>query len=891
MLSERKRKLLKYLIYMGIAGMLGVLGLFLYIAPTLPSMEEINDVQYQIPLRVYSADGDMIAEFGEKRRIPLRYEDIPQPMIHAVLAAEDDAFFDHIGVDFQGLIRAALTVAMTGEKSQGGSTITMQVARNLYLTKEKTYTRKIREIFLSFKMEYSLEKEEILTLYFNKIFLGHRSYGFAAAAQTYYGRDLNKLNLAQYAMLAGLPKAPSTYNPVVNPKRALIRRNHILHRMLDLNFITQEQYDVAIAYHDDAEIHGLSNEVEAPYVAEMVRLEMEERYGDEAYTRGFHVYTTVRSRLQGAANKALRKNLHAYNERHGYRGAVKHLDVPINANNQQWINLLAKRDTIEAKLDNKRPEHRLLGQFIRYGREKLAMDEWQDELDKVPTAGDLKVGLVSNLDEQTANIYLANGQVARIDWDGLSWAASYINDNAMGRAPKRAKDILKVGDVIYLRQDEQGLWRLAFIPEVEGALVSLNPDDGSVLALVGGFDFYRSKFNRVTLAERQPGSNFKPFIYSAALEKGYTAASIVNDAPIRKQDAVLEGDWKPENYSNIYRGPIRIRVALSNSINTVAIRVLDSIGRRFAINHAAKFGIPTDRLPYDLSLALGSGSVKPIDLVSGYAVFANGGYRISPYVIDRIEDNDGTVVFQNNPVRVCEECIEEPPVYNEEGEEISDGSKGLQVMIDADLYEDQNDMDLIARDESALDTPQNQPVYPAKRAISPQNAYIMTSILGDVIRHGTGRRALSLGRSDLSGKTGTTNDQVDAWFSGFNQHIVTTAWVGFDNPRSMGRSETGARAALPMWIDYMQVALADVPDEPRPMPPGLVTVRIDPVSGKLASPNNPEAIFEIFRVENVPQETEDQPYTNIQVDTGDVREGEEAPQVPVNGSTATEQLF
>jgi penicillin-binding protein 1A len=769
---------------------IAALGLYLVIVPRLPSIDVLKDVRYQVPLKIYSRDMKLIAEYGEKRRTPLEYNQIPDLMIKAVLAAEDARFFEHPGVDFQGLLRAAFYLIRTGEKGQGGSTITMQVARNFFLSREKTYLRKINEIMLALKIEDALTKEEILSLYLNKIYLGNRAYGIAAAAQVYYGKPIDKLNIAQMAMIAGLPKAPSSYNPIVNPSRAVSRRNYVLGRMRALNFITEEDYQQAMTFVDDASLHGLSQEVTAPYVAEMVRAEMVKRYGDEAYSGGYSVITSLDSRLQASANHAHRDDLLAYDRRHGYRGPISHQELTDDGGEQQWMDLLRDQREVNG----------------------------------------LYPALVLWVEDQLAVVYEPHRGVLRIDWPGLKWAAPALDDGHVGRRPKQASDILARGDIIRIVQEPDGQWSLAQVPTVEGALVSLDPHDGAIRALVGGFDFANSKFNRVTQAERQPGSNFKPFTYSAGLAKGFTPATLINDAPVVFEDKGLEATWRPENYSGKVFGPTRLREALVHSRNLVSIRLLRSIGISYDINYvSSRFGFDKKRLPRDLSLALGSGAVTPLEIVTGYAVFANGGYRTVPYYIDRIENAEGEVEYRAEPYTVCDWCKEKA---KEEKERLANGEEPF--------------VGPPTRDEMP-------PVNIATQVLTPQNAYLMRSMMMDVIKRGTGRRARVLNRPDIAGKTGTTNDQQDAWFSGFTPDVVTTTWVGFDKPKPLGVGETGARAALPMWIDFMRTALKGLPIRPLRQPPGLVTVRIDPKTGLLASADNPHAIFETFRVQNVPK--------------------------------------
>ncbi len=770
-----------------IVGSALLLGVYAVYAPTLPSAAALREVQMQVPLRVYSRDGKLLAEFGEMKRTPVKYGEIPPPMVQAFLAAEDDRFFEHPGVDYHGLLRAALMLALTGEKSQGGSTITMQVARNFFLSSEKSYSRKIKEIFLSLKIENELSKEEILELYLNKIFLGQRAYGVASAAQVYYGKTLSELTLAQYAMIAGLPAAPSAYNPVTNPTAAQQRRDYVLRRMHELGHIDSTQYQQALLDPVATSLHSTIAEIEAPYVAEMARAQVFEKYGEAAYTSGLKAYVTIDSTMQQAANEALRRALLDYVYRHGYSGPEAHVSLHKDAGKEQWQEALASYVTI----------------------------------------GNLKPALVVSLSEKEAVVYSRESELNTIGWDGLKWAQRYLNENAMGAVPKKSADVLKVGDVVRVETLSDGTLRLSEVPKVSGALVALRPKDGAVMALVGGFDFYQSNFNRVTQAQRQPGSNFKPFIYSAALDNGFTAASIINDAPVVFDDPSMETEWRPENYSSKFYGPTRLREALVNSRNLVSVRILESVGVGPALDYLQNFGFAPERLHRDLSLALGTASLTPLEIVRGYASFANNGFLIEPYVLERVEDMNGAVIMTASPAIACE-----PPCNELEPEQTSvvGATSGEAAQV--------------------ISKPK-----PAQRTLSPQNVYIMTSIMQDVITRGTATAARQLGRHDLAGKTGTTNEARDAWFSGFNQDLVATAWVGFDNPAPLGGRETGGAAALPMWTDFMRTALNNSPDRNRPQPVGLVSVRIDPQSGKLTTADNPAAIFEIFREEDLEQQT------------------------------------
>ncbi len=788
-------KLLKLLLFFSLIGGLAGIGGFAFIyqrlAPELPSGATLKNVRLQVPLRVYSRDGKLIAEYGEKRRIPLDYDEIPQRVRQAFLSAEDDRFFQHPGVDYHALVRAALQLALTGQRRQGGSTITMQVARNFFLTREKTFTRKLKEIFLALRIERELSKQEILELYLNKIYLGKRAYGIGAAAQVYYGRDVDELNLAQTAMLAGLPKGPSRINPIANPERALERRDYILDRMEELGFISVQQLDQAKAAPVSARIHNKEIELRAPYIAEMVRGEAVERYGEDAYTRGLSIYTSIDSRLQEAANDALRGAMQSYDKRHGYRGIEGQTDAAVGRLQQSPL------------------------QAIR----------------KVPDVAGLERGAVIKVAEQSVDVLLSDGQTSEIGWDGLKWARPYISVNRTGANPKRAGDVLSPGDLIYLHEevDEEGerYWRLAQIPAVQGALVALDPDDGAITALIGGYDFYRSKFNRVTQARRQPGSGFKAFIYSAALEAGYTPASLINDAPLVIRNASIDGDWRPQNYSGKWFGLTRLRVGLYKSRNLISIRLLRAMGIGFALRHVARFGFDADKLPRNLTIALGSGEVSPLEMARGYAVLANGGYLIDPYFIDRIEASRDGILHQTTPLRVCTDCPE-PLNPTDKAPEDDDASAA-----------------------SAPNQPEDTTPNRAPRVLSAQNQYLMTSMMGDVIRLGTGKRALVLGRSDLAGKTGTTNDQRDAWFNGFNRRMVAIAWVGFDSFKPLGRKEVGGRVALPAWIDFMRVALEGVEEQEWNLPEDIVTVLIDPKSGKRAAAGTKGAVFEVFRKDNV----------------------------------------
>ncbi|OBS08214.1 transpeptidase-transglycosylase [Acidihalobacter prosperus] len=796
---------------------------YLYFAPNLPDVAALRDVQYQVPLKVYSADGKLVAEYGEKRRDPLRFDQIPPTLVHAFLAAEDANFYEHPGVSIRGLLRATFELIKTGQKRQGGSTITMQLARNFFLSDKKTYSRKIRELFLALKIEKALTKDQILEIYLNKIYLGNRAYGVGAAAHVYYGKNVKDLSVAQMAMIAGLPKAPSAYNPIADPSRALERRGYVLTRMHDLGFIDRTQYQQAMQAPITASLHGTDIEAPAPYLAEMVRQEMYNRYGDRAYTDGFKVYTTILARDQIDAVHALRNDLIAYTERHGYRGPEAKVKLDAGAL-KAWRADLTRMPAAGASASGQ------------------AVPAWDAMLGRYAPVGGLPAALVVASGDKTAQVYLDGGQVVTLDLKDMSWAGAYISVNRVGPVPTRVDALLKPGDVIRVR-DEQGRWSLAQVPKVAGALVSLNPRNGAIVALVGGFDYYASKFNRVTQALRQPGSSFKPFVYSAALHDGYTPATLVNDAPVVVKDSALEGVWRPENYERNFNGPTRLRLGLVHSLNLVSIRVLQSIGIDYALKYASRFGFDPARLPHNLTLALGSASVTPLEMATGYAVFANGGYRVKPFYIERIVGGDGSVLYQAQPDTVCEpDCP------------ASAAATAPAAPLPADTTGPAVATPLPPAGTLAHGATTSVPaIKPAMRVISAGNAYQMTSMMKDVIRMGTGRAALRLHRADLAGKTGTTNDQVDAWFSGFNSDLVTTAWVGFDGNQPLGHAETGARAALPMWMGFMGAALAGKPEATMPQPQGIVTVKIDPKTGLLASPGEADAIFETFREGHLPK--------------------------------------
>lgn len=799
---------------------------YLYLAPGLPPAAELRQVDFQIPLRIYSTEGSLIGEFGEQRRSPVSYEELPPLFVQAVLSAEDERFFGHRGVDVAGLLRATLELLRYQEIRSGGSTITMQVARNFFLSRDQRFLRKFNEIVLAMQIENLLSKEEILELYLNKIYLGHRSYGAEAAARVYYGRSIDELELPQWAMIAGLPKAPSAYNPISNPERARQRRDWILNRMHDNGAITEEQLQSARAAEITADYHGPTPDLEASYFAEMVRREVVERYGTAAYTRGMRVYTTLEDERQQAGVQALRAGLHQYDERHGWRGPEDTVEVdglPELPSPDPEQDTTASGEAAEkAEQDPETGENE---------SETEPVEQWANKLDAYTTFGRLQPALVARVEDEHARLVLPDAEQVRLPMSRMEWARPYQDIDTVGDPPEEPADVLAVGDIVRLRPvdpDSGPPWRLAQMPRAQGALISLDPNDGSVRTLQGGYSFGYSNYNRVTQSRRQVGSAFKPFIYTAALENGLTPATMINDAPIVFEDKELETVWRPTGAGSRFFGPTRLREGLYRSLNLVSIRVLQQIGIDNALETLDRMGLPTERFPEDLSLALGSASLTPMELATAYNIFANGGYRVEPWFIERIENDDGEVI-QRAPARLlCDDKDDE-----EDACRLVHGSRDKGGELD-------------------------YPLVPIRyeRVLDERTAWLMHSILRDVVKRGTGRRANALGRADIAGKTGTTNDQVDAWFSGYMPELVATAWIGFDNPSSLGAGEYGGRAALPIWMAYMKEALQGVPELQPAQPSGIVSVRINPDNGKRARSGNDKAIFEYFREGNLPEREE-----------------------------------
>ena len=817
---QRLIKPLALLALLGTGGFLVVAScLYLYLSPKLPSVEELKEIELQIPLRIYSQDLKVIAEFGEKKRSPVSFDEIPQPMIDAFLAAEDDGFFEHSGIAVTGLLRAASELITTGRIRSGGSTITMQVARNFFLSNRQEFTRKFNEILLAFKIEEGLTKQEILSLYTNKIYFGNRAYGIGAAANVYYGKKLNQLTLAQSAMIAGLPKAPSAYNPIANPERALVRRNWILSRMLLLDNITEEQYQAALQEPDQASYHGSISELSAAYVAEMVRQQVVDKFGLKAYTEGYSAITTVDSTMQKQGVEALQSGILAYDQRHGYRGPEK---------------------------------------------SAVAQEDWAELLSKTTTFGILEPVIVSAVADDHLTLLNRVGEFEELNWlDGLKDLRLYKTVNARSAPISSATELFSPGDLIRIVRRVDNSPILAQMPEVQAALVALNPEDGAIRTLVGGFDFRSSRFNRVTQALRQPGSNFKPFIYATALNSGFTPASIINDAPVVFNDKNLEDMWRPENDGGKFYGPTRLREALYRSRNMVSIRLLRRMGIDRTLEGLQAFGFDTGDMPLDLSLALGSHALTPLKVASAYNILANGGYSVSPYLLDTVIDRDGNIIYEATPKTVCNSCDVESDERRQKLPATDTTAYSANVnAVDLQLEELLNSLanESIAEEERqslevikrALQQRPTDIVKPsADRVVNKQTAFLIDSMLKDVILRGTGVKAKVLKRTDLAGKTGTTNGPRDAWFSGYSPHLTVTTWVGFDNNAKIGRNEYGGSAALPIWIDFARQALEGKPNIERPQPDGIVMVKIDAKTGKRVAPNQ-QGIFEFFRSENVP---------------------------------------
>ena len=735
---------------------------FLSLHQNLPSTADITSTKLKTPLRVFSSEGLLIAEFGDERRKPIDIETAPESLIKAILASEDSNFYSHIGIDFKGIIRAAINNYLSAGSRQGASTITQQVARNYFLSSEQTYSRKIREIMLALKLESTLSKNQILDLYFNKIFLGHRSYGFAAAADVYYGKKLEELTIAEQAMLAGLPKAPSKNNPLSNPERAKLRRNYVLERLYENNWVSKQELETEKVAPISAKRQKSRSEVEAPYVAEMVRLKVIELYGEQAYWQGLDVYTNIQQGSQLAANQSLRTHLLNYDKRHGFRGPIKSL---AETKKSSWIN----------------------------------------ELQQIQPSGKIIPAVVVQVTKDQAKLLSRNQDSLTISLKDSLWAKKHISSDIVGSTPKNLKKMLSIGDVVYVEPtlDQSSSWQLSQLPQAQGALIATDAQTGKIIALVGGFDFYFNNYNRATQAKRQPGSSLKPFIYAAALDKGYNSETKISGAPIAIEDAAQGTVWRPQNYNKKFYPPTSLRVALARSMNIVSIRLLRAIGLDYGRNYLSKFGLQQERLVKSFSLALGSGNFTPFEINRAYTAIANNGYLVNPQLIDRIENRDGTILFKQENQKFCDQCVVDP-------------TEKL-----------------------------------APRIMPKTTSYVINNMLQDAVNFGTAKKALVLERNDLGGKTGTTNDYIDAWFNGFGGGIVATTWIGFDTPQTLGHAESGGRTALPMWIDFMKVALQSKAEKQLKKPKGVFI------------PSSNAENFEVYGTQDQPEQQDIQPSRSV----------------------------
>jgi penicillin-binding protein 1A len=807
--KSRTLRVLAGISAIGFVLLLGIIYAFLsayvYLAPSLPSSEGMRTLPQQVPLRVYTRSGALISQIGEQRRVPVSYDEIPELVREAFLAAEDDRFFQHGGIDYFSALRSIYVDLTTGDYSQGASTITMQTARNMFLTRDKNITRKLQEIFVTLRMEHSFTKQEILETYLNVIFFGQRAYGVAAAAEVYFGKPLNQLSVAQAAMLAGLPQAPSRYNPVTNPQRAAERRRYVLQRMLALRYIDADTAHRAMSEPINAHEYAPRFDVEAPYMAEIARQIVVARFGEASINAGYRAFTTIDGRLQTAANRALRLGLIEYDRRHGYRGVIRRVRLDAGAEPRDFEALLG---------------------------------------DLAP-AGNLQAAVVASVAPAAARVYVRSSGFAQIDWDGVSWARG-------GAATGKVDSLLRRGDVIYVVSDDAGHAQLAQVPAVQGALVALDPHDGAVVALVGGFDYFTNAWNHVTQARRQPGSGFKPFLYSCALEHDFTPASIIMDAPVVMAEGGVEQVWRPKNDSGTFSGPTRLREALVHSRNLVSIRLLRAVGTDTVLDYAARFGFDRSTMPNNLTLALGTLPATPLEVATGYATFANGGYKIDPYFIERIENAQGDTVWRAAPREVCESCPDDgmAPAADDVAPPLPPGVSPLDPTPPPDPRS--TNLLTMAPPLALQLPPLSAATRRAPRVIGAANAWLMDNIMGDVIKRGTGVRARVLGREDISGKTGTTDESRDTWFNGFNPNLEATVWVGFDQAEPLGEGEEGSSVAVPIWVRLMRVALGGVPDVPRPVPPGLLVARVNAQTGQLAQPDDTAAVSEYFLTGKLP---------------------------------------
>lgn len=862
--SKRKHPVLRVLSLFALATLctvvIGVSATYIYLDPQIPEASTFRNVTLEAPLRIYAKDGELIGEFGERRLIPIALEDVPQDFINAILDTEDKRFYQHHGIDYISLANDVMQLAASlagigNERLGGASTITMQLARNVSFTLERSFLRKFKEMLLSLKIEQELSKDEILELYVNLVPFGKRAYGAEAAAVTYYGKSLNQLTLAQLAMLAGTPQRPEAGNPINGPEWALRRRNQVLGRMLSQQSITRAQYDEAFAAPITAKVYARELDLPSPYVAEWARQQVTGLVPD-LYTGGYEIYTTLDSAQQRSAMQALRHGLLKYDQDHGYRGPEGRVSPALLTDLDQTFGTVGEqleRPSLDAPQqsdlvtppDSDNPET----------KDTQVVASIKAELESFTTFEQQTPAVVVKLTEDSAEFVTKDGDIGSITLEASKWARAYISVDELGPRPQRMDDILAVGDIVRVNvkpptQQEQATWLLTQLPEIQGALIAMDPNDGAIRALMGGYDFYRNQYNYALQAQRQPGSGFKPFVYSSALSRGITPADIFLDAPLVFEDANLESQYRPENDNNRYNGPTRLREALYRSINLVSMRVLLKIGAGRVLRDVRKFGFDMTSFPRNTQLALGGGTmtVAPVDMAKAYAVLANGGYLVEPYIVDRLVDQQGNVLFAATPARVCSSCPDPQIAVEQENRSTKGAEPAKEPKMDwlASTILDR----LLAEAESAK--PNETSVVVAQRVLDERNAFIMQSMLRDVIKLGTGRRARALGRNDLAGKTGTTNDASDTWFNGFNSSLVASVWVGFKDQEPLGRNAYGSNIPLPIWIDFMRDALDGVPEQMLPQPPGVVNLRIDRETGQPTYPSNPSALDEVFLAEFAP---------------------------------------
>ena len=851
-MTRRSRPILWSIVWLGVAGVCGtaltLAGSYLYLNPQIPPAESYLELRPEAPMRVFTADGALLAEFGVRRFVPVPLDEVPADFVNALLDTEDKRFYDHSGIDYISFANDVLQVLMNPSVRTGASTITMQLARNVSFSLEQTFIRKFKEMLLAIKIEQELTKEQILELYINVMFFGKRAYGAQAAALTYYDRPLSELNLAQLAMLAGIVKRPDSGNPVSGPDWALNRRNLVLGRMLAQGSIDREAFEAARSAPITARLHHREPDLSAPYAAEWVRSELFARYGADVYNSGYEVHTTIDAGLQANATRALRNGLAGYDRRHGYRGPEGRIEDA--ADRAALLALAPVADPAEgdatpaaAPVDETPPDYGAGGEPV-----------WARALADVPVVADLLPAAVVRVDERAFEAVTARGMRVTVDWDGITWARDYIDVDRRGVRPRTAADVVAPGDIVRVQPLDEGGWRLAQVPDIQGAVVALRPDSGAVAALVGGYDFWSKQYDHALRAARQPGSGFKPFVYSAALADGVTPSSIFLDAPLVFEDRHFEKAYRPRNDSGRYNGPTRLREALYRSINLVTMRVLLEVGVDRVLEHAGRFGFDTAGFPRDTQLAIGGGTmaVTPLDMARGYAVIANGGFAVQPHIVQRVVTREGALVFEPSYPEVrppVDASRDDPTPALDGGPAEGVAGRSLEPAPSAEA----SSAETLLAEASLSEAPVAEAVVPAApRVIDERNVFILDSMLRDVIQRGTGRRARSLGRADIAGKTGTTNEAADTWFNGYNDELVASVWVGFSDYRPVGRREYGSTTPLSVWMEFMEAALEGLPEHDRAPPEGVVSVKIDPATGLAAAPDRADAIFEYFFEEAAP---------------------------------------